>query len=80
MIALAGDVVVVHVIMIVPIQSEGTTGSGTEQGAVFRTIRNNVGRSVTTDMTVEANHAIRGTHHHMQLVACLLYTSDAADE
>ena len=55
--------------MVVTVQRQRPLGAGAEQCAVFWRIGDNFGRPFTTDMSVEAQHTVRGGHNHVQIMA-----------
>ena len=60
--------VVMPVIMVMPIQRQRALGACAKEGAVFRRIRNVFRCPFATDMAIQAQHPIRGGHHHMQVM------------
>ena len=62
-------VVFVVVVMGMAVQRQRPLGAQPEQRAVFRRGGHGRRRAVAADMPVQADHPVRGAHHHMQVVA-----------
>ena len=64
-----GVIVIVMVAVFVAVQCQCALGARPEQRAVFLGLRDHLGVAFAADVTVQADHPVRGAHHHMQLMA-----------
>ena len=59
----------VVVIVFMTVKSKCTAGIRSEQSAIFLRLNHNLRRSFATDMPVQADHPVRGGHHHVKFMA-----------
>ncbi len=59
----------VMMIVFMSVKRERAAGTLAEEPLVFRVIAHQRRRALAADMAVHTNHAIRGAHHHMEIVA-----------
>ena len=64
-----GMIVVMPVVVIMAIKRERPFGPCAEQLTIFRRSGNDLWRAFATDVTVKANHTVRGAHHNVKFVA-----------
>lgn len=60
--------ILMRMIIFVPVNRQRTPCARPEQAAVFRGRGDMSGHALTADMTIQANHPVRGAHHHMRIV------------
>ena len=61
--------IVVVVIMLVAVKRKRPLGACAKQCAILWRISHHLWRSLTADMTVKAQHAIRSGHYDVQIMA-----------